>query len=222
MSYKKEKAAVLIQSVMRMALDLSYFKSYNRERLWWYRASRNLALAAQCLWRGFKARSHFRQLYEMNHLPDPTDMRNFDFWERCQYEAHPPKRELGIFAEYTLSGTPRSWQDRNVKRDGVFYRDVVFYANTITKRATWTKPKGWLFKDHREYYVLRVQTFWRARVAKRKIRLYTKAKLLLENAHSQDLEKTKQDIASLCNYTLYVHCVLHDYDTARGLYMKMM
>lgn len=161
----------------------------------------------------------------MNSLPDPMDQRNFEFWEKCQYEAHPPKKELGIFAEYTLSGTPRSWIQRSIKRGGGsagFYRDVVFYANTITKRATWTKPKGWLFKDHREYYVLRVQTFWRARIAKRKIRLFTKAKFLLENAHSSSLENTKQDIASLCNYTLYVHAVLHDYDRARELYTKMM
>ena len=35
------------------------------------------------------------------------------------------------------------------------------------------------------------------------------------NAHSQDLE-------NLCNYTLYVHVVLHQYDRARGLYTKMM
>jgi len=223
LAQKKEHCAIRIQSVIRMSLTLTYYKAYNRERLWWYRASRNLAVTAQSLWRGFKDRSLYRQLLEMKRLPDPTDTRHFDFWEACQYEAHPPKRELGIYAEYTLSGTPTSWQERNgVKRDGIYYRDVVFYANTITKRATWDKPKGWLFKDHREYYVLRLQTFWRARIAKRKIRLYTKAKLLLENAHSQDLESTKQDIASLCNYTLYVHCVLHDYDTSRGLYLKMM
>jgi hypothetical protein len=91
-----------------------------------------------------------------------------------------------------------------VKRGGVF-RDVPFYANTITKRATWSKPKGWEFKDHREYYVLLLQTFWRARMAKRRIRLVTKAKLLLKNAHSQGLETTMQSIASLCNYALYLH-----------------
>jgi len=219
---KKTSSAIRIQSFIRTAISVSYYKSYHQERMWWYRASRKLACHVQNLWRGFKARSRYRHLYEMNSLPDPTDMLNFDFWERCQYEARPPKRELGIYAEYTLSGNPRSWEERGKKRGGVFHRDVSFYANTITKRATWSKPKGWLFKDQREYYVLRVQTFWRARVARRKIRLFTKAKLLLENAHSQDLENTKQDIASLCNYTLYVHAVLHDYDRARDLYTKMM
>jgi hypothetical protein len=104
----------------------------------------------------------------------------------------------------------------------VFYRDVPFYANTITKRATWSKPKGWAFEDHREYYVLRLQTFWRARMAKRRIRLFTKAKSLLENAHSQGLESTTQSIASLCNYALYLHLVLHDYDRARGFYTKIL
>ena len=82
--------------------------------------------------------------------------------------------------------------------------------------------QGWRFKDRREYYVLRVQTFWRARVAKRRIRLLAKAKRLLENAHRQDLADTKQDIAALCNYTLHVHAVLHDYDRARGLYVQMV
>ncbi|KAL7553198.1 hypothetical protein ACHAWF_016480 [Thalassiosira exigua] len=218
---RKNDSAIKIQSVARMALAVNDYKSFLRERLWWYRASRRLASHAQRLWRGFQARSVFRQLYEIHRLPDPTDMRNFSFWDQRQQEALPPLRELGIFAEYTLEGTPRSWEERGIKRCGVFFRDVTFYANTITKRATWTKPKGWSFKDHREYYVLRVQTFWRARVARRKIKLFTAAKNLLENAHSQDLNSTKQDITSLCNYTLFVHAVLHDYDRARGLYDKI-
>jgi hypothetical protein len=229
---KKYHSAVLIQSVMRMYLCVSYFQSYNHERLWWYRASRILACDTQRLWRGFKARSQYRELYERKNLPDPTDIRNFDFWERCQSEAHPPEKELGIFAQYTLSGTPRSWKERRVKRGGVFYRDVTFYANTITRRASWLKPKGWVFKDRREYYAIRLQTFWRARIAKRRIRLLIKVKYLfkncsdpkylLENAHSQALEKKTQSIVSLCNYTLYLHLVPHDYDRAREFYTKMI
>ena len=69
----------------------------------------------------------------MDSLPDPTDICNFDFWERCQYEAHLPRKEPGIYAEYALSGTPRSWEERGMKRGGVFYGDVTFYANTITE-----------------------------------------------------------------------------------------
>jgi tetratricopeptide (TPR) repeat protein len=158
----------------------------------------------------------------MKHLPSPTDIRNHDFWEKLQKAAHPPSRELGVYAEYTLGGTPKTWAERNlVKRNGMF-RDVVFYANTITKRATWTRPKGWLFKDYREYYILRLQTFWRARVAKRKIRLLVKARTLLSNAHSKELENTKQDITSLCNYALYNHVVLHDYDRARDAYTTIL
>lgn len=224
MTRKKQACATLIQSVIRMVLTISYYKSYNHERLWCYRASRTLALSTQSLWRGFIARARYRQLYAEHTLPDPNDARNFDYWKICQYNSHPPKKELGIFAEYTLNGTPQTWQKRQEKRDGIYYRDTIFYANTITKKASWTKPKGWLFEDHQEYYVLRVQTFYRARVAKRKIRLYTKAKLLLENAYSQDLDKIQQanDIVCLCNYTLYVHCVLHSYDEARGLYVKMI
>lgn len=36
------------------------------------------------------------------------------------------------------------------------------------------------------------------------------------------MTNTKQSISSLCNYTLYVHAVLHDYDKARGLYSKLV
>ena len=79
-----------------------------------------------------------------------------------------------------------------------------------------------MFNDQREYFVLRVQSFWRARIARTKIRLLVKANSLLENAHSKALENTKQTIASLCNYTLYVHAVMHDYDRARDLYGKII
>ena len=103
---KRESSAIRIQSVMRMAINVSYYKSRKCERLWWYRASRGLACHTQRLWRGFKARSQCRRLYEMDSLPDPTDICNFDFWERCQYEAHLPRKEPGIYAEYALSGTP--------------------------------------------------------------------------------------------------------------------
>lgn len=158
----------------------------------------------------------------MKNLPSPTDMRNHDFWERLQDEAHPPKKELGVYAEYILGGTPRNWAQRNLIKRNCMFRDVVFYANVVTKRATWTKPKGWHFKDHREYYIMRLQTFWRARIAKQKIRILVKAKTLLENAHSKDLESTEQDITSLCNFTLYCHAVLHDYDKARESYAKIL
>jgi tetratricopeptide (TPR) repeat protein len=205
-----------------MYAALCHYKTVLRERLWWYRASRILALSTQRLWRGFKGRSVWRRLFEMKRLPSPTDIRNHDFWEKLQSEAHPPAKELGIYAEYTLSGTPKTWSERNlVKRNGM-YRDVVFYANTITKRATWTQPKGWKFKDHREYYILRLENFWRARVARRKIRLLAKARTLLENAHSKELANTKQDITSLCNFALYAHVVRHDYDTAREAYAKIL
>ena len=211
-----------MQSILRMHAAQSYYKIVLHERLWWYRASRTLAIITQRLWRGFKGRSTYRHLYEINRLPSPTDIRNHDYWERLQKEAHPPTKELGVYAEYTLSGHPRTWNERNlVKRNGM-YRDVAFFANTITKRATWTKPKGWLFKDHREYYILRLQTFWRARVAKRKIRLLVKGKTLLENAYCKELENVKQSITSLCNFALYTHVVQHDYDRAREAYIKIL
>ena len=80
MTRKKQACATLIQSVIRMVLTISYYKSYNHERLWFYRASRTLALSAQSLWRGYKARARYRQLYAEHTLPDPkNDARNFDY-----------------------------------------------------------------------------------------------------------------------------------------------
>jgi hypothetical protein len=79
-----------------------------------------------------------------------------------------------------------------------------------------------MFTDHQGYYALRLQTFWRARRAKRRIRLLTKSKFLLENAPTQDLDKPTHDIVDLCNYTLYLHVVLHEYDRARKFYVKML
>lgn len=221
MSRKKEISAILIQALFRKSFNVSYFEAYHRERLWWYRATRILAANTQRLWRGFLARKLHRRLFERNFLPDPADVRNFDFWEGCQREADPPKAQVGIFAEFTLSGTPRSWYERRTKRNG-FFRDVVFYANTIMKRASWTKPKGWISKDYQEYHVLRVQRFWRARNAKRRIRVLTKARRILDCARSQELANVGHDIAYLCNYALYAHAVLHNYDQARDLYTKMM
>lgn len=213
----------MIQSLFRMAYAINEYKSFTRDRLWWHRASRMLAITAQKLWRGFKGRSRYRRFREMATCPDPLEANNFAFWEKCQVDAYPPKRELGIYAEYTLSGHPVTWAERNLaKRHGVFYRDVSFYANTITKRASWTKPKGWMFKDQREYYVYRVQTFWRARAVRKRIRLLVKAQTLLVQANSKVIENTTMDITSLCNYTLYVHVVIHDYDRARELYGQVL
>ena len=197
-----------------------YYKEFLRERLSSYRASRILACCVQRLWRGFKGRSNFRRHLEITTLSNPAD---HEFWVQLQIEAGPAKREIGVYAEYILSGNPKTWRDRNlIKRHGKYYRDVSFYANTITRTASWTKPKGWVFNDNdaKEYYALRVQTFWRARVAKRKINLLVKANKLLTNTF--DSERNTSDIISLCNYTFYVHVRLHDYEKARPLYAKMM
>jgi hypothetical protein len=176
---KRELACIKIQSFFRMNAARVYYKEFLHERLSSYRASRILACCVQRLWRGFKGRSNFRRHLEITTLPNPAD---HEFWVQLQIEAGPAKRELGVYAEYILSGNPKTWRDRNlIKRHGKYYRDVSFYANTITRTASWTKPRGWVFKDAKEYYALRVQTFWRARVAKRKINLLVKANKLLTN-----------------------------------------
>lgn len=195
-----------------------YYREFLRERLSSYKSSRILACVVQRLWRGFKGRSHFRRQLEITTLSDPAD---HDSWIRLQIEAGSAKRELGVYAEYILSGYPKTWKERNlIKRRGKYYRDVSFYANTITRKVSWTKPKGWIFKDVREYYALRVQTFWRARVAKRKIALLVKANKLLTNTF--DLDRNSSDIVKMCNYTFYVYVCCHDYEKARPLFAKMM
>jgi len=213
-------ACVKLQSFFRMTEARVYYREFLRERLSFYRSSRTLACLVQRLWLGFKGRRLFRRHLEIATLPNPDDARNHDCWVQLQIEAGPATRELGVYAEYILSGNPRSWRERNlVKRNGQFFRDVSFYANTITRRASWTKPKAWIFNDIKEYYALRVQTFWRARVAKRKIKLLVKANQLLTNTFDSE---NASDIVSLCNYTFYVHVHLHDYEKARPLYAKMM
>ncbi len=216
---KRYQACITIQSFFRMYATRAYYKEFLRERLLSYRDSRILASCVQRLWRGFKGRSQFRRQLEITTLPDPAT--DHDFWVQLQIEAGPPKRELGVFAEYILSGNPKTWEERNlIKRHGKYYRDVSLYMNTITRRVSWTKPAGWVFNNVKEYYALRVQTFWRARVAKRKINVLVKANRLLTNTF--DSGRTVSDIVSLCNYTFYVHVHLHDYDKARPLYAKMM
>ncbi len=84
-------------------------------------ATQILGLRVQRLWHAFTARSAFRCMHEMHFLLYPTDMRNFNFWAKCQNESHPPKSQVGQVRSIT--------------------RGVVFYANTITKRALWSKPK---------------------------------------------------------------------------------
>lgn len=215
---KRYQSCITIQSFFRMHATRAYYKEFLHERLLSYRDSRILACCVQRLWRGFKGRAHFRRQLEIATLPDPTD---HNFWIQMQMEAGPAKRELGVYAEYILSGNPKTWKERNlIKRHGKYYRDVSIYVNTITGRMSWTKPKGWVFNNVKEYYALRVQTFWRARVAKRKINVLVKANRLLTNTF--DSERNVSDIVSLCNYTFYVHVNLHDYDKARPLYGQMM
>ena len=76
------------------------------------------------------------EVHEMTTLPDPQEARNHEFWEELQYKAYPPRKELGVYAKYTLGGSPLTWQERNDIKRNEMYRDVIVYANIITKRAT--------------------------------------------------------------------------------------
>lgn len=129
---RKQKSATKIQSIQRMRVVLLYFNSFYRERLWWYRAARYLALRAQKIFRGYLGRRQYKFLYEKKILPDPADARNFDVWVQIQEDANPPKRRWGIYAEYLR-------------------KDVKFFVNTITKRVSWQQPIGWQVIDKSEF-----------------------------------------------------------------------
>jgi Myosin heavy chain len=147
----RTKAAVVIQSFERMRVQRNQYVNFDYERLRQYHASRNLASLIQCLWRGHKGRSRARRQREKRCLPDPRNILNFDFWVSLQKASHPPNRVWGVYHEYILSGTPRTWYERNHnKRDGKYYRDVKFYAHGITRRASWDQPNDWHDFDRRE------------------------------------------------------------------------
>mmetsp|Transcript_11635 Transcript_11635/g.21761 ORF Transcript_11635/g.21761 Transcript_11635/m.21761 type:complete len:344 (-) Transcript_11635:500-1531(-) len=151
--YKAMKmAATIIQSFERMRTQRRQYLNFEYERLWQYRASRNLALSIQSLWRGHKGRSRARRKREKRHLPDPRNALNFDYWLSVQKASHPPNRIWGVYHEYILSGTPRTWYERNhIKLDGKYYRDVKFYAHRITRRAYWDQPQDWYDADQRNF-----------------------------------------------------------------------
>ena len=223
---KQQKAATKIQSFQRMVVVKTYFTSFQYERLFWHRASRILAIFAQRLWRGHKGRSQARRLREMSNLPDPSDTSlpySYDEWVQHQTEAHPPSRTWNMYSEFVLSGKPRTWQERRIKRNGLFYRDVVFWVNNLTQQTSWTQPQKWKILDQQEYimrlqvikigYTLaqhqtacKLQVLWRARVAKRNLSLILRSQRVIKKAIDV-YYCDPENIVALCNYTLYIHVV---------------
>lgn len=220
---KREKAALVIQSFQRMAMVRIYFVSFQRERLFWHRASRILAILSQRLWRGYKGRSLARRIFEIKALSDPNNSLAFDEWLSHQQEAYPPRRTWNMYSEFVLSGSPRSWEERRLKRNGCHFRDVKFYANNLTQQVFWNQPPKWKVLDLKEaetrIQVVRMgfsvdqhetasklQHLWRARVAKKHLTLLLKAHRVMNKAI--DLYyKDPNDLIALCNYTLHVHVV---------------
>lgn len=207
---------------MRMIMVKSYFTSFQRERLFWHRASRILAFHLQRFWRGHKGRSKARRIREIETLSNPNDALAFDEWLVHQKEAYPPCRTWNMYSEFVLSGFPMSWEERRLKRDG-YFRDVKFYANNLTQQAFWTQPSKWKALDLKELetrvQVVRMgfsvdqhetasklQSLWRARVAKRNLALLLKAHRVMNKAIEM-YYKDPNNIVALCNYTLHVHVV---------------
>jgi hypothetical protein len=222
MCRKRQNAAITIQSFQRMVLVKSYFTSFQRERLYWHRASRILASLVQRLWRGHKGRSQTRRLREIKNLSNPSDALKHDEWVKHQEEAYPPSRTWNMYSEFVLSGKPRSWQGRRIKRNG-YFKDVIFWVNNLTQQASFTQPARWRELDKREYnmrqqvlklgYTLaqnetacKLQLIWRARVAKRNLSLILRAHRVMNKAI--DVYYTDpNNLVALCNYTLYIHAI---------------
>ncbi len=182
-----------------MVVVKAYFVSFQRERLFWHRASRILSSTAQRLWRGYKGRSESRHIREMKKLPDPNNAIAFNEWVHHQKEAYPPCRTWNMYSEYILSGKPRSWEERKLKRHGQYFRDVKFYANNLTQQVTWSQPNKWEKIDAKEVEIRlqvvrmgfsveqhavasKLQTLWRARIAKRNLAILLKAHRVINEA----------------------------------------
>ena len=223
--FRSVKGAVLaIQTFERMRVHNTYYNNFLRERLWWYRASRELSSHVQRLWRGFCGRSRARKGAEMAVLPDPSSALNFELWIQHQKEAHPPRRAWKMWAEYILSGYPRTWHERSIKRHDIYYRNVKFWVNVVTRKSSWVQPGEWVildrnaFENRQQVFRLgftleqsssagRLQALWRAKRARRYLGFILHAKRIMDKAviaYSHDPD----NITALVNYTLYVHVIL--------------
>ena len=129
-----------------------------------------------------------------------------------------------MWAEYILSGYPRTWNERTIKRHDTYYRDVKFWVNVVTRKSIWVQPKEWIILDKKSYenrqqalrlgFTLeqtssagKLQALWRAKRARRYLGFVLHAKRIMDKAviaYSHDPD----NITALVNYTLYVHVIL--------------
>jgi hypothetical protein len=231
---KRQQAATLLQSIERMRVVYMKYTYFDRERLTLYRNTRLLARILQRLWRGHKGRSKARRQMEMMSLPDPSVSRNFDFWLEIQSNSNPPVRSFGIWIENVLSGYPRNWEERNgVKRNG-YYRDVKFYTNSITRKVIWEQPEKWKEADYESLCqrimiiklgftmaqnetASKLQSLWRAKVARRYLNTLLKANRIMLRAPEEYLTNPNS-MSALVNYTLYSQANLSNDDNVEYLY----
>jgi hypothetical protein len=156
------------------------------------------------------------------------------------------------FDEYTLAGTPASWEERAYKKPAFWggaeggvekaefeaFRDVKFYVNRLTDQAQWWIPDEWDAEDNR-MFKLREQvrkvgftveewnaaTIMQALWQKRQARVNFKNMLKAKRmgeAAEMTYLEDPDNIVALCNYTVYLHVVLQAYERARKLYRFMM
>jgi hypothetical protein len=209
------------------------------EHLWWHRAIRICATFGHRLWRGHRGRSIARRAFVMSTLPDPSSATQYEFWKDLQRECQPHRHKRGIFAEYTVGGTPLTWSDRNKEKGNSgnrceMYRDVRFYVNALTLRAQWNMPDFWRvaleeeFEAREMFRVLgypsailgvttQIQGLWRARRSRHYFRHVMTAMHMAQNAY-KTWAKDPKDIKSICNYALTLHVWHHDLDQARPFY----
>ena len=231
---EKQRAARKIQSFQRMRFLSHFYRYYQRERLWWYRAGRICADFGQRLWRGYVGRREGRRVLEVKNQPHPDDKLNFDYWLARQREAFPPRRSFKLFDEYILYGHPNSWFDRQSKSEAGYFRDVRFYVNKVTDQAQWWIPDEWDEQDRYDFQLreqvrltgftmeefnaaTKMQALWKTRQARLNFKMVlaaTKMGKMAEETYLQDPD----DVVALSNYVLYLHAIEHEYVRARKLY----
>ena len=206
-------AVTKIQSVIRMHKERTLYWNLTREHLLFYKKCHVLVITCQRLWRGHTARAANRKRIEQRNLPNPNDPKYFDFWMKIQEESHPPIRRFGMYEEYVLSGAPRTWKDRRIKRRGIYLRDVKFYVHSITRRSYWENPSEASSSENNPKYnvfhesALIIQRWWRIRTLHKGLRLLAKVARIIRSAeklHSSSLE----DEAALYNFAFFTHVVL--------------
>ena len=222
---KENTAATCIQSIYRgvkRRLKFSALKIELERRRDVLSATR----LVQRVWRGYLGRRRSRNHFSRTIHPSP---KRHEDWESMM----PASRLLRTWGV---------WQEYEYK-----WPDVFFYRNRVTKRSRWEKPIAMDNYDKRKFLNLwdtikrgftleqrqsaqKIQNAYRMKQAKRvKVTILTGKNIMLssetkylETPYNASKTVSPISVVRLCNYMLYLHTILRDYEKARPLYAKAM